>query len=334
MAVEDDDTVRLRPARSRPVAAAAPSARPRPAGGHPARWLAAGAAGLALAAAIGWTALRLAAPGPVAELPPPAPVQPVPAVATVPEPAPEPVRLLPEADIADHRSVWPTLLRLAENPRVFVMDFPDLATQGAALNRVAAMIEKAGLPRDRVLPEAEMAAVLARAGETAETYYFGHDYRGADLDRFFAAAARDGLALSEAERWVEAQLARARALAGPGEVALISVAAPGARLDAAARRTILHHEVGHGHDFTLPFYAAHVRRVWAERFTEADRAAFRDFLGREGYDTTNEDLMAGEMQAYLLFTPDERFFSPRIVGLAPERVEDLRQMLRERAPLP
>lgn len=337
MAAEDDDTVRIRPSpgSAPPGSTGAPAPRP-PArrGAGLGRGIAAGAAGAAMVAALGWTAFRLAGPTPAGDAPPPAAPAAQQAAVPAARPAEAPVPVLSEAEIADHRSAWPTLLRLAENPRVFVLDFPDLASQGAALNRVAAMIEKAGLPRDRVLAEAEMAVVLARAGETAETYYLGHDYRGSDLERFFAAAARDGMALGEAERWVAAQLERARAEAGAGEVALISLAGPGARLDEAMRRAILRHEIGHGHDFTLPFYAAHVRRVWAERFTEADRAAFRAFLGREGYDTTNEDLMAGEMQAYLLFTPDERFFSPRLLGLDAARVEALRGLLRERAPVP
>ncbi|MFT8246348.1 hypothetical protein [Roseomonas sp. BN140053] len=323
MGSEADDTVRLSP----------PPRAGRPVRGSATRrnaWLG-GVAGLILAGAVGWTAFRLLAPVP-APLPSPAPVV---ALATPPAaPVLQAFPVLTEAEIADHRAAWPTVLQLAENPRVFVLDFPDLASQGMALNRVAALVEKADLPRDHVLSDTEMAAVLVRSGETAETYYYGHDYRGSDLERFFTLAAREGLVLNEGERWVSEQLARARALSGPGEIALISVAAPGPRMDESARRTILHHEVGHGYDFTVPFYAAHVRRVWAESFTEADRAAFRSFLAREGYDVTNEDLVAGEMQAYLLFTPDERFFAAQHLGLSPQRVEQLRALVRNRAPLP
>ena len=248
-----------------------------------------------------------------------------------PAAAPPTVPLLDEAAIAAHRADRPVLLRLAENPRIFVLDFPDLASQGAALNRVAAFVEKAGTPRDRVLTEAEMQVVLARQGERADHYYYGHDYRGSDLARFFAFAARDGVALTAGEAWVAEQLRLAQQWERTGEVALISIVAPGGDVDTAARRTTLRHEIGHGHDFTLPFYGAHVRRTWHEALTEQERAAFRTFLGREGYDTGNDDLMAAEMQAYLLFTPDRRFFSPDMAGLSEDKAEDLRDMLRDRA---
>ncbi|ONG43983.1 hypothetical protein BKE38_28520 [Pseudoroseomonas deserti] len=280
-----------------------------------------------------------AAPPPAAVADAPRPAEPPPPVLRLPldhappPRAPGPPRaappLLREAEIAAHRPQRPTLLRLVENPRIFVLDFPDLASQGTALNRIAALVEKAATPRDRVLTEAELAAVLARSGERAETFYYGHDYRGSDLARFFALAARDRIALNASENWVAEQLAAARHAEPSGEIAVISIVAPGGEVDEAARRTTLRHEIGHGHDFTLPFYAAHVRRVWGERLADSERAGFRAFLAREGYDTRNADLMAGEMQAYLLFTPDARFFNPRLANLTEAQADNLRAMLLE-----
>lgn len=243
--------------------------------------------------------------------------------------------LLGEAEILAHRAVAPTLLRLAANPRVFVLDFPDLATQGAALNRVAALIEKAGLPRDRLLDDIELVAAIARSRDTPETWYYGHDYRGSDLARFYALADRDGIVLNPLETWVRAQFERARRLVPEGEeIALISVAAAGPRMTEAIRAAILRHEIGHGHYFTLPAYAEHVRRVWREGFTEADRAAFRRFLGAEGYDTADEDLMMNEAQAYLIYTPDRQIFDAGLLGLPEARVERMRELVRAGAPMP
>ncbi|MFB9971217.1 hypothetical protein ACFFMP_14910 [Pseudoroseomonas cervicalis] len=268
------------------------------------------------------------------------PPEPAPPILTLPlepgwppprQPAAADIPLLDEAGIAAHRATAPRMLRLAENPRIFVLDFPDLASQGAALNRIAALVEKAGAPRDRVLTEAELRALLARTGQRAESYYYGHDYRGGDVARFLALAARDGIALTPGEQWVAEQYALARRAEPAGEIALLSIVAPGGPVDAAARRTTLRHEIGHGHDFTLPFYAAHVRRVWREQLVEAEREAFRRFLGREGYDTRNDDLMAGEMQAYLLFTPDRRFFRASLLGLGEAQLENLRATLRDGA---
>src|SRR6185437_6671916 len=44
-----------------------------------------------------------------------------------------------------------TVFRLAENPKIVVLDFASLREQGLMLNRVAALIEKAKLPHDRLL---------------------------------------------------------------------------------------------------------------------------------------------------------------------------------------
>lgn len=277
------------------------------------------------------------APAPATPAPPAALPEPPPPILTLPLEQGGPLRppavlpdipLLDEAGIAAHRATAPRLLRLAENPRIFVLDFPDLASQGAALNRIAALVEKAGAPRDRVLAEAELRALLARTGQRAESYYYGHDYRGSDVARFLALAARDGVPLNPGEQWVAEQYALARRAEPVGEIALLSIVAPGGPVDMAARRTTLRHEIGHGHDFTLPFYAAHVRRVWQEQLVEAERDAFRRFLGREGYDTRNDDLMASEMQAYLLFTPDRRFFRAGLLGLGEAQLENLRETLR------
>jgi hypothetical protein len=97
---------------------------------------------------------------------------------------------------------------------------------------------------------------------------------------------------------------------------------------------VLRHEIGHGHYFTIPGFAEHVHAVWRHRFSEAERAAFRAFLAREGYDPTNEDLLANETMAYLLFTPDPRFFAPAMVGLAEPAIRRMRDLLRDGLPLP
>jgi hypothetical protein len=367
MAAEDDPTIRLppepgppRPVLARPVLARAvpppivrwgAEAPPKP---PPPRR----AGGPSLLAALLLAALLLAVAGgaawwfwpapPEVEPSPPAVILPAPSPEAAPAAPPEappaalpppPSRLaalpplLDVAAIAAHRAAAPALLRLADNPAIFILDFPTLEAQGAALNRVAALVEKAGMPRDRVVSEAALQAAIAAAGDTQATYYFGHNYRGADLDRFFRLAARDGMPLSAAEAWVEVQLRLARGLLPEGqEIALVSVAAPGPAMDEAARANILRHELSHGHVATRPAYAEHVRRVWREGFTAAERAAFRQFLTREGYDAANEEVMLDEAQAYLLHTPDPRFFTPAHVGMEPAQIERLRALLRSGAP--
>jgi hypothetical protein len=320
MAQDEDPTLVLR--RPLPAARIAP-----PMAAAPPRRSAAIGMGLAVAllgvAGGGWW--FLGGPPPVTTAPVVAP-----APALVPAPA---FTVLDEAGMLAHRDSTARMLRLAGNPAVFVIDFPSLDEQGAAMNRIAALVEKAGLPRERVLDDAELAAAIARAGDTPATWYFGHNYRGADVARFFRLAARDGVRLGAAEAWLEARFREARAAVPEGaEIAVLSMAAPGRLVDEAGRAAILRHELGHGLFATTPAYAAHIRLVWRERFSDAERAAFRGFLAREGYDATNEELMLDEAQAYLLHTPDPRFFNAALVGLEEAQVSRLRFLMREGAP--
>jgi hypothetical protein len=349
----DDETVRLTPRRPVPPEPAAiawgspaPAPQPAPRRRGPMALAVAGVLAVGGVAGVAWWAWV----APATEMPAPAtapPVTPLPPVAATPPPqvaaqappaeAPSRLSRMPVlmdlAAILAHRAAAPAMLRLAEETAVFVLDFPSLDQQGAALNRVAALVEKAGLPRDRVLTPAEMAAAIARAGDTPATYYYGHNYRGAELERFFALAARDGLALSPEEAWVEAQFRLARGLLPrEREIALISMAAPGPLMDDGARASVLRHELSHGYFATRPAYAEHIRRVWREGFTEAEREAFRQFLAREQYDRGNEEVMLDEAQAYLLHTPDPRFFSPAHLGLPAEQVERMRALMRRGAP--
>jgi hypothetical protein len=257
-----------------------------------------------------------------------------PVVAHVP-PAPPAVPAAPTILLMEREALlaWQpaetTLLRLADRPAVFVIAFPDLARQGRMMNRLAAFIEKARTPRDRLLDDAALAAAIAEEGLEPETYYLGHDYSLADVERFFALARSSGVALNAEERWLEARLPAIGSGAAGGPRAIITLPAESSGFDASARRAVLEHEAGHGLYFTDPAFAAQVLRAWREVFAEADREAFRRFLKGEGYDTSQEWLMANEAMAYLVFTPDTRFFDPaRDLGLDAAAAERLRAAMR------
>ena len=219
------------------------------------------------------------------------------------------------------------MFRFAPDPRILVLDFPTLHQQGTMLNRVAALVEKAGLPRDRVLDDAALAAAISAGGDTADTWYFGHDYSAAALARFFALADAGHVALDADEQSLRALLHQLDWFA-PGVVAaLISVPQVPQdavlALDAAARATILHHELAHGLFFTDAAYAADVQQFWDSALTAAERAGVRGFLGAQGYDTGDATLMVNEMQAYLMFTADPRFCRAADLGMAPARRQQL-----------
>lgn len=246
-------------------------------------------------------------------------------------PAQTQARTASEAEILDAEPGNPSVFRLASNSRVLVLKFATLRAQGRALDRVAAMVEKAGLPRDRVLANEEPSADLTGGGAAPSSYYYGHDYRAGDLARFFAAAARDHVRLTAEEEQLRALVRQEGWTDGHAEGALVSVFA-GAEADMQSRAVVLRHELSHGEYFSNPSYASFVRRFWDGTLTSGERASFRRFLAAEGYDAGLEDLMMNEMQAYLVHTRDPRFFSARDVGIPEIHLRTLR--MRFRADMP
>lgn len=253
-----------------------------------------------------------------------------PPTATAPPVAPAPTHyrfpLATEAEILAARAPDLAIRHLADNTAILVLDFPTLAEQARMLNRVAALVEKSGLPRDRVLDDAALDAAVRAGGTTAETFYYGHNYRAADLARFFALADRDGVRLTAEEERLRGLLQELGWLRLDAPGALVSVPHAGVEpwLDMRARAAMLRHELSHGEFFTTPAYAAQVWRFWREMLTEEERRRFRAVLAAASYDPALEEVMANEAHAFLFHTPDERFFNPAMAGFAPERVAALR----------
>jgi len=254
-------------------------------------------------------------------LPPRVPAPPP--VSSAPSPPRFPIEVADEATILRHEAARLTVFRFAANPAIVVLDFPSLRMQGEMLNRVASLIEKAGLPRDRVLSDGELAAAIRAQGDTVETYYDGHDYSARSLAFFFATADRQHVALGLQEDQLRALIEQLGWFAPSAIGALISVPRVSATITETMRATMLHHELSHGEFFTHPIYAAYVRRFWFTALTAEERAAVRHFLGTMGYDTADEELMYNEMQAYIMFTYDARFFLPANVAMTEARRRQL-----------
>ncbi len=240
--------------------------------------------------------------------------------------------------------------RLEGRPGVLLIEFPSLQAQGAALNRIATLVEKAGAPRDRVLTDLEMTEFMRDTGAAAATFYYGHDYRMADMARFYTLADAGGVELSAAELRVRDGLTLEGVLAQDGDVwtaadeatALVTYARAQAddpatphvdeTLDAAVRETILRHELSHGVYFTDPEYQAHAQSFWNEKLTEEERQLWRAFLARRDYDSANEEMMLNETQAFLMHTPDPRVFSAAALGVTEEQLGSMRARFRDGAP--
>lgn len=241
--------------------------------------------------------------------------------------------LASEADILGQRGSGRGVFRFGPRPSITVIVFASLAQQADTLNRVAGLIERASLPRDRILPTEEFDRRIRADGDVPERLYLGHDYAASDLARFFALADRQGIELTGGERWLRQQLGDWGWSATSGE-ALLSLAAPGEgeAMDAAARATILRHEISHGFFFTDPDYARQTRAFWAEALSEEERGIFRRFLAGEGYDAGDETLMANETQAYLMHTADPRFFSAAVLGVSAQDLQGMRARFLQRMP--
>lgn len=261
----------------------------------------AGAAALAVGAVVAARALRRAAPAPL--------VLPF---------AEEQAILAAEAT---ELRVW----RFAPQPSVLVIVFPSLHAQAAAMNRAAVFLELAGASRDQVPDDPAMRRLIAAANLQFDGFYYGHDYRVADLRRLWARAAAQNLTLGPEELALRDVVERA-ALAPEGAGAVITLPPPGEGLqDHRGRFAILRHELSHGLYFTDPTYAGMVDGFWRTRMSEAERATFRRFLAAQNYDTANDELVRNEMQAYLMHTPDARFFGAAQLGVEEPALADLRR---------
>jgi hypothetical protein len=309
MGIETDDTVRLRGPRRGERSWAA---RFLP-------WVGGAALVAVLATGAAWWSLRPVPPVQQARLP-------APAIVAAPPPAPPAFAppLASEAEILADQPTQIAVYRFAPQPAVVVLQFPSLGEQALMLNRAAALIEKNGFPRDRVMPRAALDARIAAGGGTPDTFYYGHDYRAADLVRFLRLATD----LDGQEQALQSLVQKLGWQEQGAAGALISLVRQSSApdLDATARATILRHELSHGVYFTDPAYAAYCQRFWSDVLTSEERAKFTAFLGREGYDTTLSDLIVNETQAYLVHTPDKRFFNANEIDVSEARVAELRRI--------
>jgi hypothetical protein len=263
------------------------------------------------------------------------------AAAILPLPPPNPSPALPgqhafrietatEQSILDHvpgpDSPDLTVFRFKPNPRILVLDFTSLREQGLMLNRAAALIEKSGMPHDRLLTEAALDDAIRAGGDTIETFYYGHDYSREELVRFYALAERDNIRLSEEEDTLGQLLRQEGWFEANARGGLISIPRVGAdeHVTRAARETILHHELSHGEYFTNPAYAAFVHHFWLQTLTHAERDRIRHHLQSLGYDSGLEEVMENEAQAYLMFTDSPEFFTPEMIGMTNPRWAELR----------
>lgn len=251
------------------------------------------------------------------------------------------------SQIVNSRSGQLTVWRYAGNPNIYIFDFPGLTYQGRSFNRITQFTEQQTTePYPRVLTEQEMAIRLAAAKRSESDFAFGHDVMVHELVQFFNFAQRDKVPLNQEETALRDFLVAQGMMRDwrgfwqavqPNNV-ILSIpqtqekSAGEPLINSMARYAILLHEMAHGEYYTNPYYTQYCQRFWQESLTDAQREAFKNFLGKYNYATGSDALLVNEAQAYLMFTPDPASFSARKLGVPNEELEAMRDAFRKGKP--
>ena len=186
---------------------------------------------------------------------------------------------------------WPSF------PRVLIFDTADYRVQDRFFKRLAFFVEKAGFTGS--IPG--WRALEGRHG------YNAHDYRAADLARFFAAARAEGVELAAEEQTLKGILLDAGIIESTGSAfasgsgAVLSISRSSS---AALRELLITHECFHGVFFSLPSFQAESERTWRS-LSGVEKRVWREFLAMKGYNTDDPGLVVNEFQSYLFQQPRE-----------------------------
>lgn len=253
----------------------------------------------------------------------------------------------PVAQVLEAQSQSLNLWQLADNPEVFIFDFPGLAYQGRSFNRITQFTEQQfSEPYPRVLNNQELARYIQASRRTQTDFAFGHDVLVSELVQFFNYALRDKVELYPEELVIRDFLLEQGLIRfwrgfyqglRPDAVVLAVPQVQARKSDepmvtAQARATILLHELAHAEYYTNVHFRKFCQRFWYEILQPEQREAFKRFLANFNYAVANEELLINEMQAYLMFTPDRHSFSARKLGVSEEELQSMRNAFRSKVP--
>jgi hypothetical protein len=245
----------------------------------------------------------------------------------------------------------PMVWQYADNPNIYVFDFPGLTLQGRTFNRITQFTEQQSKrePYPKVLTSAELERFMANARRTQADFAFGHDVLVSELVQFFNFAQRDQVTLYPEEIALRDFLVERGMMRNwrgfwqglQPNVVVLSVPqvqerkADEPKITEGARYTILLHEMSHAEYYTNPAYAKYCLNFVAEVLTPEQRERFIAFLSALGYQVVGDDeLLVNETQAYLMFTPDPKSFSAGKLGVSPEELAAMRAaFVRGRPPI-
>jgi hypothetical protein len=212
-----------------------------------------------------------------------------------------PIPADPGLVLAWDRSAWRQpdfeLFSWTSFPRVLIFDTADYRVQDRFFKRLAFFVEKAGFAGS--IPGWE--ALEGRHG------YNAHDYKAADLARFFSTARAEGVELAAEEQTLRRILLDAGIIEStgsgfaPGSGAVLSISRASS---AALRELLITHECFHGVYFSLPGFQASCERAWRS-LSEVEKRVWREFLATKDYNTDDPGLVVNEFQSYLFQQPRE-----------------------------
>jgi hypothetical protein len=231
--------------------------------------------------------------------------------------------------ILNARSAELAIWTYAENPNVYVFDFPSLSQQGKTYNRAMQLSEQFNEPYKRVYSQAEMQKYLVSIHRTQNNFAYGHDFLASQLVLFFNLVSKDKIELLPEELMLRdfllnqgvVEVWRGIYRAKRDNVIILSIpqiqeAHDGeSRISELARRAILTHEIAHAEYYSNPAYAEYCRVFWMQKLNDAQRAVFLKFLSAYNYTLGQQELLINEVQAYLMFTPDPSSISADKLGI-------------------
>jgi hypothetical protein len=236
--------------------------------------------------------------------------------------------------------------RFADNPDIYIFDFPNLTQQGRTFNRATQLTEQVSEPYKRVLTTPEIIKYMEALRRTQADFAFGHDVLVSELVLFFNLVDRDKVELFAEELQLRDFLIEQGLMkvwrgfyqAIKPDNVILSIPQVQEKRDnepkvsELARKAIFTHEISHGEFYANQYYANFCRNFWRNKLTEEQREVFRKFLSKYNYSVNQEELMINEMQAYLMFTPDPLSFSAAKLGIKDAELEAMRNLFRREKP--
>lgn len=254
----------------------------------------------------------------------------------------------PYAKILNAKNANLMIWSVEENPDILIFDFPGLGYQGKSFNRITQFTEQQFTEEyPRVLNNYELDQYMLAVRRTQSDFAFGHDILVSEFVRFFNYAIRDKIQLNIEELFIRDFLEKNnlirfwRGFYQAMKPDVVVLAIPQSRMrnhgepvvSDGARLTVLTHEMAHAEYYTNTYYRKFCQNFWRNTLDDRQRELFSRFLMTYNYSINNEELLINEMQAYLMFTPDEKSFSAKKLGVSEEELSVLRANFKKNAPL-